>query len=489
MTGISLVSQAIRGRQFVSWISSVVGLVAVAVVTGGLATGGSSSRLALAGCLLLVTLGIWALRPGALLYLLVVWTVLLGGLRRFVSYEVGFSASSDPLLLIAPFAVILVAGAALWSGAAHPRTKLSQGVLVLTALIGLSALNPLQGSPTAGIASLIFFVPVAAFWAGRRIDDATLRRVLTLVALLVIPAALYGLAQLAYGFPPWDSEWINIQGYAALNVGGVFRQFSSFSSASEYAAFLAIGVVLWAWLRPGGAPRVLGFFILPPLVISLFYESARGIIFAIAATVGLLLAARRGVRLPVAAIFAAGMLMLLPLVVSHFAPATDPHANGVGALVSHQVSGLSDPTGSRSTLPGHVQLVLAGLYSAFTNPVGGGLSKVTIAGSKFGGQGGSTEADPSNVAIALGLPGLLVYLLIVWQGFSGAYRLAVVRRTALSFAALGLLSVTFVQWLNGGQYAVAYLPWLVLGWVDRNASESTVGQADSEPRNADAVPL
>jgi hypothetical protein len=479
MTDSTPFISGIRRRELTKWISSVVGLAGVAVVTGRLASGGTSFRLALAGCLLLITLGIWALRPTALLYLLVAWTVVLGGLRRVVSYGVGFSAGSDPLLLIAPFAVILVAGAALRAGAAHPRTKLSQGVVVLTVLIGLSALNPLQGSPTAGVASLIFFVPVAAFWAGRRIDDATLRRVLTFVALLVIPAALYGLGQLVYGFPPWDTEWINVQGYAALNVGGVIRQFSSFSSASEYAAFLAIGVVLWAWLRPAGAPRMLAFIVLPLLIISLFYESARGIIFAIVATVGLLLAAGRRVRLPVAALFAAGMLMLLPLVVSRFAPVTDPRAKGVGALVSHQVSGLSDPTGSRSTLPGHVQLVLTGLSSAFTNPVGLGLSTVTIAGSKFGGQGGSTEADPSNVAIALGLPGLLVYLLIVWQGLSGAYRLAVMRRNALAFAALGLLSVTFAQWLNGGQYAIAYLPWLVLGWVDRNALELERDPAES----------
>lgn len=471
MTGSILLPSSIRRHEHAKWISSVVALAVVAVVTGRLASAGPSFRLALAGCLLLVTLGIWALRPTALLYLLVVWTVVLGGVRRLVSYEVGFSAGSDPLLLVAPFAVVLLAGEALWAGASRRRTRLSQGVLVLAVLIGLGALNPLQGSPKAGVASLIFFVPVAAFWAGRRLDDATLRRVLTLAALLVIPAALYGLAQLVYGFPRWDAEWINVQGYAALNVGGVIRQFSSFSSASEYAALLAIGVVLWAWLRPGGAPRILGFLVLPLLLVSLFYESARGIIFAIVATVGLLLAAGRRVRLPVAAVFAAGMLVLLPVVVSPFVPVTDPRATGVGALVSHQVSGLSDPTGSRSTLPGHVRLVLSGLTSAFTNPVGRGISTVTIAGSKFGGQGGSTEADPSNVAIALGLPGLLVYLLIVWQGFTGAYRLAVMRRSALAFAVLGLLSVTFAQWLNGGQYAVAYLPWLVLGWVDRNAQE------------------
>jgi hypothetical protein len=453
------------------WLTSAVALIFVAVAVGQLVSAGPWFRLGLTACLLLLTLGIWALRPTDLLYLLVPWTVALGAVRRIVSYDVGASTTADALLLVAPFAVVLVAAAALRAGASHPRTTLSRAVLFLTLLIGLGAVNPLQGSPTAGLAALIFFVPVAAFWAGRLIDDATLRRVLTLVALLAIPAALYGLTQLVYGFPRWDTAWINDQGYSALNVGGVVRQFSFFSSASEYAAFLAIGIVLWGCLRPAGVPRVIGLIVLVPLVVSLFYESARGIIFAVVATVGLLLAAWRRARLPVAAVFAAGMLVLLPSVVSRFAPEVDPRAKGVGALVSHQVAGLSDPTGSRSTLPGHFRLVVSGIGSAFTNPLGQGISTVTIAGSKYGGQGGSTEADPSNVAIALGLPGLFFYLLIVWQGFLGAYRLTVVQRSALAFAALGLLSVTFAQWLNGGQYAVAYLPWLVLGWVDRRAQE------------------
>jgi hypothetical protein len=120
---------------------------------------------------------------------------------------------------------------------------------------------------------------------------------------------------------------------------------------------------------------------------------------------------------------------------------------------------------------------VSGIWSGFTNPLGRGISTVTIAGEKFGSQGGSTETDPSNVAIALGLPGLCLYLLIVWQGFAGAYRLAVTQRSTLAFAALGLLSVTFLQWLNGGQYAVAYLPWLVLGWVDRRSQEAEPQQA------------
>jgi hypothetical protein len=27
--------------------------------------------------------------------------------------------------------------------------------------------------------------------------------------------------------------------------------------------------------------------------------------------------------------------------------------------------------------------------------------------------------------------------------------------------------LTFLQWLNGGQYAIAFLLWLTFGWIDR----------------------
>jgi hypothetical protein len=49
------------------------------------------------------------------------------------------------------------------------------------------------------------------------------------------------------------------------------------------------------------------------------------------------------------------------------------------------------------------------------------------------------------------------------------YRLASRRRDALAFAVLGLLVVMLDQWLNGDLYSVAWLVWLSLGWVDRNA--------------------
>jgi hypothetical protein len=114
---------------------------------------------------------------------------------------------------------------------------------------------------------------------------------------------------------------------------------------------------------------------------------------------------------------------------------------------------------------------VGGLTHVFVNPIGYGISTVTIAGSKFGGAWYNTEADPSNAAVALGLPGLLAFLAIVFFGVARAYRLATTRFDPVALTALGILGVTSLQWLNGGKYAVAFLPWLLLGWIDRRYSE------------------
>jgi hypothetical protein len=97
---------------------------------------------------------------------------------------------------------------------------------------------------------------------------------------------------------------------------------------------------------------------------------------------------------------------------------------------------------------------------------------VTIAGGRFGGVEQGTEADPSNVAVALGVPGLLVYLALVVTGFSQAYGLAAKRQDVLAVLGLAVITLTFLQWLNGGQYSIAFLLWLVFGWIDRRANES-----------------
>jgi hypothetical protein len=292
--------------------------------------------------------------------------------------------------------------------------------------------------------------------------------------VLSIPAAIYGLEQTFAGFPSWDRVWIAAHktSYAAISQNGVPRAFGSFSAASEYATFLAIGVIVWIafGLRPVLAPIALGA--IGTLVVALFYEGSRGSVIATVAALALMTGVRAGVRLKWSLALGAILILVLPYVVTRV---VHPNAAGVYStpFVTRQVEGLQNPTNPTvSTLPSHIKLLKEGLSAARAEPLGRGTGAITIAGAKFGGTGAGTEADPSDVAVAFGLPGLLIYIVIAVECIRRAYRLAFIRRRSwVAPAALAIIVATALQWLNGGQYAVAFLPWLLMGWVDRSLME------------------
>jgi len=450
-------------------LAGSLGVVVVAVGTTSPAV--ARLTLAFAALWLLAALGFAA--PRSLLFVLVGWLALLGVIRRVASLEFA-PGHTDPLLLVGPVAVAVLLLAAFARGGFVLRSTLSKGTLLLALLLVAGSLNPAQGGIATGLAGLLFLlVPLCCFWIGRAFcDDATYRRVLGLVAVLGALAAMYGLAQTFAGFPAWDERWIRNQGYAALSVGGVTRAFGPFPSASEYASFVGIAILVWLGRGVRPARAWVALPIVAALATAVFYDSSRGIMFKLPVALVLVVAARSRQPLTLSLAGAAAAVVLLPVVVSAAAP-TPGVGRASSPLLQHQLSGLADPLNpSASTLSVHASLVGNGVRAALHDPLGIGTGAVTIAGQKFGGKVQNTEADPSNAAVAVGLPGLIVYLVLLCAAFKQAYRLASRRRDVLSAIALALLVVTLLEWLNGGQYAVALLVWLTLGWLDRASEEA-----------------
>lgn len=457
--------------------------IMMSLLIGAVLTHESLVRIAIAASVVVLLVAVGLRSPRLLLFALLLWLPALGLLRRLVTTLGAADPLGDPLLLVAPAAWVLLAAVAVSRGALRQRTGLATTVLVLTLLFTVSVVNPLQGELTIGLAGLLLVVPpMLAFWVGRSlVDDPTLRRVIALVAWLSLPAAAYGLIQTFAGFPSWDARWIVEDGYTALNVSGTIRAFSSFSSAAEYAGFLAVGVVAWIALGRNLLRLPLTLAAVGLLGTALWFESSRGIIVLTLAAVWLLFAARRGLSLRLALLGGVALLVALSWVAGRIAPEQFA-GSATGGLSAHQVQGLSDPFGQQSTLPLHIDLVTGGFGQVIANPLGSGVGAVTSAAGKFGGVTIGTETDPGNAAVAAGAVGLVAYLLLVLRGLPLAYRVAARRRDILALAALGILSVTFMQWLNGAQYAVAPLPWLVLGWLDRHAARgvSALRSEDSE---------
>jgi hypothetical protein len=453
--------------------ASTAAVLAASVAAGVLAAEPGGARIALAAIVTVALIAIGLRSPRMLLYALVVWLAAAGFVRRVTS--VGDVANGyDPFVLVGALGigVLLVVGTARAGG--RGLSGLAQTVLILQILILLSAANPAQGGLEVGAAGLLLvLVPTLGFWIGRAlVDDRTLRRLLVLVVALAVPTAVYGLVQTYSGFPSWDASWIQASGYAALNVGDATKPFGPFPSASEYALFVALGlVVAFVLALPPIRARV-ALWAVPLLAVAMFLASARGIVFASVGALALIAAAWR--RLPLAGAVVLGVvaIVLVPSVVGRLAPSGD--SGQTGALVQHQVSGLSNPFDTRdSTALIHLSMITDGIRSAVSAPAGVGVGSVTLAAERFGGTARTTEADPSNLAVALGAPGFVAYVVLLLLVVGRAYTLAVTRRDALSLGVLGLLVVTALQWFNGGQYTVALLIWLAMGWLDRARTEAS----------------
>ncbi|MGH9279839.1 MAG: hypothetical protein ACRD12_17285 [Acidimicrobiales bacterium] len=426
--------------------------------------------LALSAALLLCVVCFRA--PSFTIIALVVWLAVLATIRRML-LGAGAGGDQDVLLLVGPVTVGVLVAVGARAGAFRSLTPLAKGVLVLSALVTMSALNPLQGGPTVGLAGLLFvLVPMLWFWIGRSVvDDRLLKVLLSIVAGLAVGGAVYGLFQVYRGFPTWDATWIEQKGFISLRVGDAYRQFASFASTTEYVGYLAIAALVWALrFRPGRVAPAAAALAL--LTWALLLASSRAILVLLPIALGAMFAARRGYGLVKALIMGMVGLAVLGALVS-FAPGT-LGGNRTSQLLERQIEGLSDPLNDKvSTLPIHLQQLGAGLTNAIRNPIGQGVGSTTIAAEKFGGNTFSTETDPSNIAVALGIPGLAAYCFVVAASFMLAFRMARDRRDFLSLAALGILVVTSLQWLNGGNYAIAPFPWLVLGWLDQRRLKST----------------
>lgn len=472
-------AKVIDSKRLVDLVPAVV-VVGCGVVAGTLASSPTMSRIALGAGGVAVAAAFALRSPRATLYLLAGWLVVLGTVRRLTTGFVGIGPSLDPLLAIGPLAFAVLAFLAFRAGAFAAPTRLTRAVVVLTVVLAASALNPLQGGLPVGLGgAAAVVIPMLAFFVGRSwVHEETLSRLLGLIAALSVPAAAYGLYQAFFRFPSWDQRWIDNQGYAALNVGGVIRPFGSFASGQEFGLYCAIGLlIVVAFCR-----RTTVIWFLPVtalLVTAVWYESSRTIIVFLVLAVALTAAARLGWS-PVRGL-AATLLVLacLPWMVGRLTPAPGSQ-DSRRVLQEHQVAGLRDPFGERSTLPVHIELAGRGVASVVRNPLGSGVGAVTGAAGKFGGSVAGTEVDIGNAGVAGGVLGLAAYLTVLVLGVRRVYGLAAARRDGIALASLGILVVPGLQWLNGGLYAVIWLPWLVLGWADRPGHN--LAAVDAAPR-------
>jgi hypothetical protein len=442
---------------------AVLGIADVSAVPGDLRIAATIGAILAA-----IVAGIAA--PERLLYALAAWLVVLGLVRRLLTLVVPENGH-DPLLLVEPAVVALLLMLIARRGVRLQRSALSIAVAATAVIVAVSALNPSQGSLTVGAAGLLFLVvPMSGFWIGRLLcTDSVFATLLKLLAGLAVPVAIYGLFQTFGHFPRWDERWILQvdQAYQALNVGTAVRAFSTLPSSAEYAYVLAVGIAVWLAFGLRASRLPLTIAAVGVLGTALVLESSRLVVFLCTASVVAMLVSRLRISAPLAAILVLVSFLVLSAVIGKLA-STSQSSSTTGALLGHQVQGLANPfQSSDSTFFIHLSLVTNGLSSAISHPAGLGAGAVSLAADRFGGVGHQTEADPSNLAIAAGIPGLIAYFVLAVLVFIRAYTVAATRRDAPSLAALAIVTIVFLEWFNGGQYGIALLLWITIGWIDR----------------------
>jgi hypothetical protein len=416
---------------------------------------------AFAIALFLVTLSL--ARPAAGVVATFVFLVFLAFLRRVLIPEAGWS-SVDPLLLVGPLvaAVLLVRLFFLERRPLAPDL-ISKLVVVLLGLTFLEVLNP-SGGLASGIVGLLFTaVPLLWFFIGRELVSESLTdRLLRLIVVLGAVVAAYGLLQTEIGHPPWDVDWVNINGYESLNVGGEIRAFGTFSSSAEYGLFVGSALAAAAAFVLQG--RALALLALPVLGLALFLASGRAALitalFAVLAVVAL--RTRRPVTAVVVVVAAAGLAFgAIKVFGSDISSAGAASGN---ELISHQLGGITDPLNpDSSTLLLHGQLVWDGVKSSIHHPLGTGTGTTSrAAGLSKDENARSTEVDLSNAFVAFGPAGGVLYVGLVALVLLEAVRGYFAGKEFL-LPVIGVLIVGLGQWLTGGHYALSPLTWLLIG--------------------------
>ena len=460
---------------------------ASAVATFGIAwlVGTENLRLAIAAVLVATLGGVALMNPRYAIVATLVYLTVLGDFRRALIPLTGWP-SEDPLLLVGPTIAVLLIGFVVAGQRLHLDTPLSYWLLVLMILMLFQVFNPLQGGIFVGMAGALFYiVPLLWFWVGR--SYATPNFMAFLLYRVVIPlavlAALLGLYQAFYGLLPFEQEWVNLAGYSALSVEGHIRPISFFVSASEFAQYLGIAlVVLWVDLL--GRARI-ALVLIPLLALALFLESSRLVIVALLFTVVLLWALQTRSLVAWLPRFALGLIFIVAGLALGLSLLLQLSLTGrVGALVHHQVSGLLNPFDpAESTLRLHIDFFVQGLTEGVAKPFGQGLGATSIAGAKYGsteitadalgtlgtatGGTGSTEVDLSNMFVSLGIAGGVIYMVVIALVLLTALRYWHKSRNLVALAILGVLVVELGQWLNGGHYALSALIWFCIGSLDK----------------------
>jgi hypothetical protein len=181
------------------------------------------------------------------LFAMMLFEPLRGFLRRAQYLFLPYS-STDPIHVVTPLITLMAFAMLLQRQKLRMfrATPLAGLVSILGLIYFLEIFNPLQGGLIVGLSGTLFvLIPVAWFYFGQAMKPTFMETALRLMVVLGILTSLYGLYQLAYGFPAFEQYWIdNTEFYNSISVGNVKRALATYSSAEEWGRYIELGALV-----------------------------------------------------------------------------------------------------------------------------------------------------------------------------------------------------------------------------------------------------
>ena len=417
---------------------------------------------------------------------MMIFEPLRGFLRRAQYLYLTYNAS-DPIHLVTPIVTLLAFALIIHRHRLRLfyQTPLAGLVSLLAVIYFLQIFNPLQGGLSVGLSGAMFvLVPLTWFYFAQVIKPEFLLIACRVIVVLGLLTSLYGLYQLAFGFPAFEQYWVdNTDFYNSISVGQVERALATFSSAEEWGRYVEVGALIAFGFAATAANRVrqvswglCGTI----LTVMLLFTGQRTAMFGLILgfCVLVLLGARTWrnamsrVLLMLAPALLVGVLAKAPTNDDMLDHGDDERAK---ALLSHTARGTLDPTNEGS----FNERVKNWTYLATDvipyRPLGLGLGATSVGAWRYNSEMDLPPIDSYFISSALtcGIPTALLLIWILIKATKTSWRTCrqsdpgspEARLWRIAAAVMPVLILNNMFGNTFTLYSVAPFGWFLVGWI------------------------
>jgi hypothetical protein len=420
------------------------------------------------------------------LFAMMLFEPLRGFLRRAQYIFLPYTAT-DPIHLVTPAVTFL--GLVLLLQRQRLKvfnaTPLAWMVSILASIYFVQIFNPIQGGLSVGLSGALFYlVPVAWFYFGQDIKPKFLTKAMQLLVVFGLITSLYGLYQLAYGFPSFEQTWVDsTDAYGSISLGHIQRALATYSSAEEWGRYIQIGAIAAfgfcagavGYLKRGGW-LLCGLGLTVMLLLTGQRTALFGLLFGTVILIAIGAQNWRGMVVRFVLVVAAGLLIVTMAkaptnddILSH---GDDERFQGV---LNHTTKGALRPTEEGSLLERFDIWTKFATETIPHNPLGMGLGATTLGALRFETSSDLPAVDSYfiSLVISCGLPAALLFMWILgraavlsWRNFrsaAGGSSEAQVWRVVTALMPALILNSFFGNTFT--LYSVAPVGWLLVGWI------------------------